>query len=105
LRDWVKKFADDPEHAFPGHGQMKPEQLEIARLKREVTKLKGRARHPKKRSWIVFLLRAYGMSGKWLELVKQIMPDMTRAAVGEIERNIAEFARGTLTLRARWQVN
>jgi putative ABC transport system substrate-binding protein len=72
----------------------------------------------------------YGMSGKWLELVKQIMPDMTRAAVlrdpgatsgtaqfaaiqavapflrvdltplglrdvGEIERNIAEFARGT----------
>jgi hypothetical protein len=47
----------------------------------------------------------YGMSGKWLELVKQIMPDMTRAAVGEIERNIAEFARGTLTLRARWQVN
>ena len=28
LRDWVKKFADDPQHAFPGHGQMKPEQLE-----------------------------------------------------------------------------
>jgi transposase len=41
LRDWVKKFADDPEHAFPGHGQMKPEQLEVARLKREVTKLKA----------------------------------------------------------------
>src|SRR5258707_3323047 len=41
LRDWVKKFADDPEHAFPGHGQMKPEQLEIARLKREVTTLKA----------------------------------------------------------------
>src|SRR5256884_4548109 len=41
LRDWVKKFADDPEHAFPGHGQMKPEQLEIARLKREVIKLKA----------------------------------------------------------------
>jgi len=37
----LKKFADDPEHAFPGHGQMKPEQLEIARLKREVTKLKA----------------------------------------------------------------
>ena len=32
LRDWVKKFADDPQHAFPGNGQMKPEQLEIARL-------------------------------------------------------------------------
>jgi transposase len=41
LRDWVKKFADDPQHAFPGHGQMKPEQLEIARLKREVVKLKA----------------------------------------------------------------
>ena len=41
LHDWVKKFADDPEHAFPGHGQMKPEQLEIARLKREVAKLKA----------------------------------------------------------------
>ena len=37
----VKKFADDPQYAFPGHGQMKPEQLEIARLKREVTKLKA----------------------------------------------------------------
>ena len=41
LRGWVKKFAEDPEQAFPGHGQMKPEQLEIARLKREVTKLKA----------------------------------------------------------------
>jgi transposase len=36
LRDWVKKFAEDPQHAFPGQGQMKPEQLEIARLKHEV---------------------------------------------------------------------
>ena len=27
--------------AFPGHGQQKPEQAEIARLKREVTKLKA----------------------------------------------------------------
>ena len=41
LRDWVKKLADDPQHAFPGNGQMKPEQLEIARLKREVIKLKA----------------------------------------------------------------
>ncbi len=42
LRDWVKKLADDPQQAFPGHGQMKPEQQEIARLKREVTKLKAK---------------------------------------------------------------
>src|ERR1041384_759888 len=41
LRSWVKKLSDDPQHAFPGQGQMKPEQLEIARLKREVTKLKA----------------------------------------------------------------
>ena len=41
LRGWVKKLADDPQHAFPGQGQMKPEQIEIARLKREVTKLKA----------------------------------------------------------------
>ena len=41
LRGWVKRFADDPQHAFPGQGQMKPEQLEIAQLKREVTKLKA----------------------------------------------------------------
>ena len=41
LRDWVKKLADDPRQAFPGHGQMKPEQQEIARLKREVAKLKA----------------------------------------------------------------
>jgi transposase-like protein len=41
LRNWVKQLADDPQHAFPGHGQMKPEQLEIAQLKREVAKLKA----------------------------------------------------------------
>jgi transposase len=41
LRNWVKAFADDPQQAFPGQGQMKPEQLEITRLKREVTKLKA----------------------------------------------------------------
>ena len=41
LRKWVKEFGFDPVQAFPGHGQMKPEQLEIARLKREVAKLKA----------------------------------------------------------------
>ena len=33
--------GSDPVQAFPGDGQMKPEQLEIARLKREVIKLKA----------------------------------------------------------------
>src|SRR3984885_5353314 len=41
LRGWVKAFADDPQQAFPGQGQMKAEQLEIARLRREVAKLKA----------------------------------------------------------------
>ena len=41
LRGWVKAFVDDSAQAFPGHGQMKPEQAEIARLRREVTKLKA----------------------------------------------------------------
>lgn len=33
LRNWVKAFAADPEQSFPGHGHMKPEQQEIARLR------------------------------------------------------------------------
>ncbi len=41
LRKWVKDFAADLQYAFPGHGQMKPEQLEIDRLRREVHKLKA----------------------------------------------------------------
>jgi transposase len=41
LRKWVKEFGSDPAQAFPGHGQMKPEQLEIERLRREVNKLKA----------------------------------------------------------------
>ena len=41
LRKWVKEFAADPGQAFPGNGQMKPEQLEIERLRREVAKLKA----------------------------------------------------------------
>ena len=39
--DWVREFAADPGHAFPGQGQMKPEQAEIERLRREVQKLKA----------------------------------------------------------------
>ena len=41
LRKWVKELAADPGQAFPGHGQMKPEQIEIERLRREVAKLKA----------------------------------------------------------------
>ena len=41
LRKWVKEFAADPTQAFPGQGQMRPKQLEIERLRREVAKLKA----------------------------------------------------------------
>lgn len=41
LRKWVRELSADPVQAFPGNGQMKPEQLEIERLRREVAKLKA----------------------------------------------------------------
>ena len=41
LRKWVKELSADPAKAFPGAGQMKPDQLEIDRLRREVSKLKA----------------------------------------------------------------
>ena len=41
LRKWVKLFSANTAQAFPGHGQMKPEQLEIEKLRREVAKLKA----------------------------------------------------------------
>ena len=42
LRSWVREFAGDPRDAFPGNGQMKPEQLEIERLRREGEKTGGK---------------------------------------------------------------
>ena len=41
LRNGSRSSGSDPAQAFPGHGQMKPEQQEIERLRREVTKLKA----------------------------------------------------------------
>ncbi len=41
LRRWEREGTADPQQAFPGQGQMKPDQLEIERLRREVTKLKA----------------------------------------------------------------
>jgi putative transposase len=48
LRKWVRNLSMDPQHAFAGHGQMKPEQQEIDRLRKEVAKLRAGASHPKK---------------------------------------------------------
>ena len=41
LRRWVQECAADSQQAFRGQGQMKPDQVEIERLRREVTKLKA----------------------------------------------------------------
>ena len=41
LRRWVQEWAVDPQQAFPGQGQMKPEQCEMERLRREVVKLRA----------------------------------------------------------------
>ena len=40
LRRWVRDLTTDPQQAFPGKGVMKPEQAEIERLRKEVSKLK-----------------------------------------------------------------
>lgn len=41
LRRWIKELGSDPAQAFPGHGQLKPEQQELERLRREVMRLKA----------------------------------------------------------------
>lgn len=41
LRSWVRAQIADPDHAFPGEGQQKPEAAELTRLRREVTKLRA----------------------------------------------------------------
>ena len=41
LRRWIQELGDSPAGAFPGKGQMKPEDEEVRRLRREVAKLKA----------------------------------------------------------------
>ena len=41
MRKWVKELGSDPAQAFPGQGQMKPEQQEIERLRRENNRLRA----------------------------------------------------------------
>lgn len=58
LRKWMRELAVDPSHAFPGHGQVKPEQLEIDRLRRELVKLKAERDLPQKRAAAFFAREA-----------------------------------------------
>lgn len=41
LCKWVREQAADPEWTLPGHGEMKPEQQEIERLRRELDRMKA----------------------------------------------------------------
>ena len=36
---WLREFSNDPEHAFPGCGNLKPEDDEMRRLKRRNAEL------------------------------------------------------------------
>jgi transposase len=37
---WVRQFTDDPDHAFPGKGNLNPTDKEIHDLKKELTRVK-----------------------------------------------------------------
>ena len=41
LRKWVKDYASDAKQAFPGRGKQRPDDAEVARLKRELEKTKA----------------------------------------------------------------
>jgi transposase len=41
LRRWVREFGSSGTDAFPGKGQLKPDDEELRSLKREVAKLKA----------------------------------------------------------------
>ena len=40
VRDWVKDYKRDGESAFPGSGNLKPEEDEIRKLRRQLADLK-----------------------------------------------------------------
>ena len=40
LRKWVRGLREEPQEAFPGNGKQKAQDAEIARLRKEVAKLK-----------------------------------------------------------------
>ncbi|MBB5722656.1 transposase-like protein [Loktanella ponticola] len=41
LRRWVREFGSNGPNAFPGNGQLKPDDEELRSLRREVAKLKA----------------------------------------------------------------
>ncbi len=49
LRKWIREAEGDPGSAFPGHGDLRPEQQEIERLRRELARMKAERDILKKR--------------------------------------------------------
>jgi transposase len=41
LRKWIREAEGDPGSAFPGHGNLRPGQQEIERLRRELARMKA----------------------------------------------------------------
>ena len=41
LRKWLRDHEADPAQSFPGRGRMKPDDAEVARLRRELAKTKA----------------------------------------------------------------
>ena len=41
LRRWIREMSSDPSQAFPGRGQMKADEVEVEKLRREVVRLRA----------------------------------------------------------------
>jgi transposase len=39
LRKWMRELREEPQEAFPGNGKQRIQEAELARLRKEVTKL------------------------------------------------------------------
>ena len=50
LRRWIREAEGDPGSAFPGYGNLRPEQQEIERLRRELARMKAERDILKKKS-------------------------------------------------------
>ncbi|MDD4762373.1 MAG: transposase [Sphaerochaetaceae bacterium] len=48
LYSWVSKFTEDPEHALPGSGRMKPDEQYVRNLEKENRELKNEVEFLKK---------------------------------------------------------
>ena len=40
IRRWVKQFAEDPEQSFPGIGRQRERDAELAKLRRELSRVR-----------------------------------------------------------------